>query len=248
MRNSWGSSVTAGVQFRQLVTLCLIAFAVPAWSNSAVEPEKRTGRSYKRFLELNERIAERSPRVIFVGDSITHFWEVTGHELWTHYVAPFDAVNLGISGDRTEHVIWRLQNGNIDGIQPEAAVVMIGTNNLVRNTAVEIAKGIVEIVDILHARFPEMEILLYAIFPRANLGAEFIDKIPVINSMLAEHPWPEQVRYRDIGEQFLDENGAVQREIMFDHLHLTRRAYKVWAEHLHEELSDMLTENPSDTD
>ena len=104
----------------------------PAFAHSAVEPVPRNEQGWQsRQKLLNQRAAEAGEKaqVIFIGDSITQGWEGESKEVWAKYYAHRNAVNLGIGGDRTQHVLWRLDNGNLSGLKPKAAVVMIGTNN-----------------------------------------------------------------------------------------------------------------------
>ncbi len=122
----------------------------------------------QRFEELNSLVKKEKYPLIFIGDSITQGWERNGKAVWDEFYGSRNAVNLGIGGDRTQHVLWRLEHGNIDGISPKAAVIMIGTNNSngQDNTVTEIADGIRAIVARLRAQLPEMQILLLDIFPR----------------------------------------------------------------------------------
>lgn len=106
--------------------------------NSALTPVPREGKAYERFLLLNERVQENQGKVdlLFIGDSIAEGWEGEGRDVWNEFYGSRNALNIGIGGDRTQHVLWRLDNGNINGIIPKVAIVMIGTNNsgLNRNT------------------------------------------------------------------------------------------------------------------
>ena len=121
-----------------------------------------------------------------IGDSITHGWEGRGKKVWQQYYAKRNAFNIGYSGDRTEHVIWRLQHGEIDAISPQLAVVMIGTNNTGhrQDPPQETAAGIKHILAELKQRKPKMKVLLLAIFPR---GATADDKLRKINVSINEH-------------------------------------------------------------
>src|SRR5437773_7544336 len=104
--------------------------------------------------------------LLFVGDSITDGWRSTGKSVWDKAFAPLKAANFGISGDRTEHVIWRLRNGELEGIQPKLMVLMIGTNN--GDAAADVAQGIKTIIADLHDRHPRCKVLLLGIFPRSE--------------------------------------------------------------------------------
>lgn len=157
-----------------------------------------------RHESMNHQVAKGNVDLIFIGDSITHQWEKekVGKPVWKTYYAKRNAVNLGISGDRTEHVLWRLENGNLKGISPKLAVVMIGTNNRIpQNTPEETAEGITQIVKKLRTDLPETKVLLLGIFPRGktasdprNLGNK---KVNTIIEKLADG---ENVFYLDFGE------------------------------------------------
>ena len=129
--------------------------------HSAVKPEPRSGGWVKRHESFNERVAKGNVDLILIGDSITHGWEGQGKKIWEQYYTKRNAVNLGIGGDRTQHVIWRLDNGNIKGISPKAAVVMIGTNNSGNNTPQEIADGLKVITKQLREKLPKTKVLLF---------------------------------------------------------------------------------------
>ena len=123
--------------------------------------------------------------------------------IWTERYAARKAANFGISGDRTEHLLWRLQNGNPDGISPKVAVVMIGTNNTWRNTPEQISEGIAAVVDEIRLRSPNTKVLLLGVFPRgeeANTSTR--KKIAEINALLAKLDDDRSVFFIDIGPRF----------------------------------------------
>ena len=146
-----------------------IAFAdVAQKSHSAVTPGPRKGKWWvPRHEAVNERVAQGNVDLLMIGDSITHAWD-RQTDLWNKYYAPRNAVNMGFSGDRTQHVLWRLDNGHLEGINPKLAVIMIGTNNSngSDNSAEEIADGIIAICSKLRTDLPDSKILILAIFPR----------------------------------------------------------------------------------
>src|SRR5206468_144505 len=114
--------------------------------NDAVVPAPREGNWMARHEKFNERVKQGNVDLVFIGDSITQGWEGPsprgGQNIWEEFYGKRNAVNLGIGGDRTQHVLWRLDHGNIDGINPKLAVLMIGTNNSGTNTSEQIADGI----------------------------------------------------------------------------------------------------------
>jgi lysophospholipase L1-like esterase len=170
--------------------------------------------------------------ILFVGDSITDGWRGSGKEVFAKTYGAMDPYNIGIGGDRTEHVIWRLQHGEIEGISPKAAVLMIGTNNLGANTNEEIVKGVTKIVKILNDKLPTTKVLLLAIFPRAmNADNPLRTRIKDINEELAKlDDGGQHVKYLDIGQKFLEADGTLPKEIMPDALHPNAKGYQIWAD------------------
>lgn len=212
--------------------------------HSAVIPADRADSEWwmPRHQKVLERVAQGNVDLIMVGDSITHGWENTGKKVWEQYYAPRNAVNMGFGGDGTEHVLWRLDNGEIDGINPKLAVLMIGTNNSngQENTAEEIADGIKAICARMRAKLPKTKILILAIFPRAQGNSEQRDKQhdAAFNSQWAKNNQASKIAsqiadgnhifYLDINEAFLDENGVLTREVMPDLLHPNEKGYMIW--------------------
>jgi lysophospholipase L1-like esterase len=146
--------------------------AVPATSKALI-PESRD--KNKGWLTRHERFNELAAKggfdVLFVGDSITQAWEGHGKNIWAKEIAPLSAANFGISGDRTEHVLWRLERGNLDGkLDPKVIVLMLGTNNTGkrRDKPEEISAGVGVILTKLNDRFPKAKVLLFAIFSRGG--------------------------------------------------------------------------------
>ncbi len=213
--------------------------------HSAVTPAKRGGWWLERFEKMNERVKQGDADLIFIGDSITQAWEGPGKTVWEKHYAGRKAVNLGISGDRTEHVLWRLDNGNIDGISPKLAVIMIGTNNSngADNTAAEIADGIRAIVARLRERLPAMKILLLDVFPRGEKPNPQRGKILQVNQIARKLHDGKHVYYLAIGHHFISDDGTISKEIMPDFLHLTPKGYQIWASAIEDKLKELLGES-----
>lgn len=171
--------------------------------------------------------------LLLVGDSITHGWENAGRKVWEKYYSKRNCFNIGFSGDRTEHVIWRFQNGEIDGISPKMAMVMIGTNNsgLAMQTAEQTAAGVGRVLEELRLRLPKTKVLLLSIFPR---DAEPTDKKRLrndkVNQLIKSFADEKNVWFLDIGDRFLEENGSLPKSIMPDLLHPNAEGYQIWAE------------------
>jgi lysophospholipase L1-like esterase len=212
-------------------------FVAPAWARDPQEyastkpvPRKDAGWQ-NRQKSMNERVKKGNVDLLMIGDSITHGWEGQGKKVWAKYYEKRNAVNLGIGGDQTQHVLWRLDNGNIDGIQPKLAVLMIGTNNVGCGDPEEIAAGVKAIVEKLRSKLPSMKILVLAIFPR---GADLNDKNRKVNSaanqIIAKLADDKDVFFLDIGAKFLDPDGKLPKSIMPDLLHPNAKGYEIWAE------------------
>ena len=212
-------------------------------AHDAIKPVPRAGGWMKRHESFNARVAKGNVHLVFIGDSITQGWEGKGKGVWAEFYGKRNAVNLGIGGDRTQHVIWRLDNDNVKDISPKAAVVMIGTNNSGGNTPEQIAEGVDVIVKQLRTKLPETQVLLLAVFPR---GPNRDDKRREVNeksnAIFAKLDDGKHVHYLDIGPKFLQDDGALTKEIMPDLLHLSPKGYTIWAESIEEKLASLLGE------
>jgi len=192
--------------------------------------------------------------VLFLGDSITAGWATRAKHIWDHYYAKLDAANFGISGDTTQNVIWRIENGELDGIHPKVVVLMIGTNNSASHTGAEIAAADKKIVAMIRAKIPETKVLLLAIFPRGprkdatgviteKVATETKLRVTAINEANAELAKLDDgvnVRYLDIGKAFLADDGTIPSIIMRDQLHPNAAGYQLWVEAMQPLLTEML--------
>ena len=173
----------------------------------------REGQAYQRFLELNQRVKDAGAKaeVIFVGDSITQGWEGNGKEIWEKYYAPRHALNLGIGSDHTQHVLWRLDHGNLEGLKPKVAVVLIGVNNIpdTNNTPRMVLEGVTAVVQKLREKLPDTKVLLMGIFPfRADFCAQRGEALQ-INQALRKLDDGQWVRFLDIGYLFIGPDGTI---------------------------------------
>ncbi len=218
-----------------------------AKTHSAVTLVPRTGDWWvQRHESFNQRAQQGDVDLIFIGDSITHAWEDAGKEIWNRYYGHRKAMNLGIGGDRTQHVLWRLNHGNIVGISPKVAVIMIGTNNSngTDNTAEEIADGITATVKLLRSKLPQTKVLLLEIFPRGETHGLQRDKNAKASEIAMKIADGRMVHSMDIGEHFLQADGTLTKEIMPDYLHLTPQGYQIWAIAIEGKLRELLGEKP----
>ena len=214
-----------------------------AQENDAIKPVPRDANWMKRHDSFNARVKEGNVDLLFIGDSITQGWEGAGKAAWSEKYGKRNAVNLGIGGDRTQHVLWRLDNGNIDGIKPKLAVLMIGTNNSGQNTSEQIAEGITAIVTKLRDKLPETKVLILAVFPR---GADGTNKNRMVNEganqIVAKLADGKNIEYLDIGPKFLDDKGGLSKEVMPDLLHLNPASYQTWADSIEAHIARMMGE------
>ncbi|HVA44934.1 MAG TPA: platelet-activating factor acetylhydrolase IB subunit [Pirellulales bacterium] len=197
-----------------------------------------------RHQKINDRANQGDVDLIFIGDSITQGWESDAAQgVWQKFYGPRKAMNAGIGGDRTQHVLWRLDNGNIDGIQPKLAVVMIGTNNSGSDSPDDIAAGITAIVQKLRTKLPSTKVLLLGIFPRGPDANDAKRKVNIAtNEIIKSLDDGKSVVYLDISESFLSDDGKLEREIMPDLLHLSKRGYEIWAEAIEPQVAKLLGE------
>src|SRR5262245_61451273 len=184
-----------------------------------------------RHEQLAERSREGGVEVLFLGDSLTHFWEGPGREAWGT-LAALKPGNYGIAGDQTGHVLWRITAGKeLEGINPRAAVLLIGTNNLsAGHTPEQVAEGIQAIVAKLCRQKPDMKILLPGLFPRSPGPEDVLRRqIEKTNEAIRRLADGKALFYRDIGGRCLEEDGSLGPEIMPDSLHLSPKGYAIWA-------------------
>ncbi|MEY2597851.1 MAG: hypothetical protein RLZZ142_110 [Verrucomicrobiota bacterium] len=192
--------------------------------------------AHEQFLKVAR---ETQPELLFLGDSITAGWN-SQKEIWDKYFAAWKPANFGISGDRTQHVLWRISNGELDGFTPKAIVLMIGTNNSGSDSAEAIARGVSKIVKTIREKSPKSKVLLLGIFPRSEKPDATREKLKAVNATLAPLDDRKHIFYLDIGEKFLQPDGSLSKEIMPDFLHLSQKGYQIWAEAITPTLQELL--------
>lgn len=227
--------------------LLLFCPALATAQNPAVVPAPATPQIWSdRWQQKLARVKQGDIDLILVGDSITHAWDnPENYPLWSAFYEPRKAVSLGYSGARTENILWMLENGEVDGIKPKAAVVMIGTNNTdgvhfpIANTPEQIAEGITKIVRTLRAKLPHTKILLLRIFPRANLPGtgEAGARASEIASKIADG---KMIFALDINKIFLKSDGSIDPGLMPDLLHPNPVGNLLWAEAMEPMLTKLM--------
>lgn len=213
-------------------------------SNATVPAEKL---GQKRWAQRHKakvaEAAEGGHDIVFIGDSIIQGFEGAGKAAWKSLTDGKKALNLGVSADRTQEVLWRLMNGELEGVDPELFVLMIGTNNTGHNQepAENTADGVRLIVELLRDRSPEAQILLLSIFPRGEMPENPLRKINNdINLIIKDLADGENVHWMDMNGVFLDENGVLPKSVMPDSLHPKEKGYSMWAEAMAPEIERLL--------
>jgi lysophospholipase L1-like esterase len=180
--------------------------------------------------------------VLFLGDSIAAFFTTRGSAVWEREIAPLGTVvDFGIEGDRTQFVLWRVRNGELDGTNARVVVLMVGTNNLASATPENVARGVAAVVDTVREKLPRAVIVLNAILPRGTPDDPARAKLADVNARLASLADGTHVRWLDAGAGFVDAGGAIDRALMPDRLHPSAAGYEVWAAALRPVLLESLS-------
>jgi lysophospholipase L1-like esterase len=239
------ASLTTSQSFAQTTNVAVAPTNLVA--NAATNPVPRDPGWVKRHEGFVAEAQKGGIDILFMGDSITDFWRNRGSNVWNKYYAPRHAANFGISADRTEHVLWRMDNGELNGIKPKVVVLMIGTNNTgkerngnIRNTTPQVIEGVTAVVHDLRAKLPETKILLLAIFPRSTLDDPQRAQVALINTVIAKLDDGKMVRFLDIGSKFLEADGTLPTSIMPDLLHPNEHGYQIWADAMNPTLDEMM--------
>ncbi len=216
-----------------------------ALAGPAVTPQPRVEEWwFKRQAEKIGAMKEGEYELLMVGDSITHNFESIGEKVWKKHFEPLKALNLGFGGDRTNHVLWRLDHMPKPKSPPKAAVVMIGTNNICwgSDKPREAADGVKAIAAKLQNLYPEAKVLVLGVFPRRReLSHPHRKQIIELNSYLPELLKDlKNVTFLDIGPKFLDEKGHLSKEMMPDTTHPSEAGHQVWADALEGPLKAIL--------
>ena len=205
------------------------------------EPDSEWARSWwpKRFAEKRKLVQAGGAKYVFIGDSITQLFETgSGSEVWARYFGPkgvYPSLNLGYSGDRTEHVLYRIANGELDGYEAELVVLMIGTNNTGHRTLEEEAPadtiiGVKRCVDAIRAKQPKAKVVLCAIFPRdAEVNGPSRVRNAIVNREIRKFADGRHVIWCDINQRFLRPDGHLPAQMMPDRLHPGALGYEIWA-------------------
>ena len=235
---------------KKLLTSVLIAIAVtnvssaipnePRTPDGAVTPVEKS-RHHDFLREIKAGHGDFG--FVLIGDSITDLWPKKGPDTYASF-APWKPLDLGVSGETTEEVLWRLLNGELDGIHPKVVMLMIGTNNLGRYSDEKpewVAAGIKKILETIRAKQPQAKILLLAVFPRAANPKDGIRlRVQEVNNLLPPLADGKNIIFMDIGSKFLDAQGNLSKEIMPDLLHPNPKGYQIWLDAVGSKLQELM--------
>ena len=213
--------------------------AAPKFDPKAGQVQTGFAKSHESFVAIAKK---GETQVVFLGDSITAGWAGNGKDVFKEY-AKYAAANFGIGGDQVQHVLWRVENGEFEGIKPKAVVLMIGTNNVSNpaHTPEMIANGIKNIIAAIHKRSPDTKVLLLAIFPRSAKPTDAPRvKNEQVNAIIAKFDDGKKVHFLDIGAKFLTADGTLEKSVMPDLLHLNAASYQVEADAIREKLASLV--------
>jgi lysophospholipase L1-like esterase len=220
----------------------LMLLQPPKPNNAATftQTQQRMGPRHEGFVETAKK---GDIDLLLHGDSITDWW-VQGDAnkaMFDKYFGAMKTANFAVAGDTTQGVLWGLKNGEGQGFQPKAVMLMIGTNNTGGSTAPEIAEGVGAVVLEMRKDFPNAKILLLAIFPRSTPGDPVRDKISEVNRIISKLDDKQHVFYLDIGQKFLDEKGVFLLDsFRTDNLHPQAKGYDIWGAAVQDKLAELM--------
>ncbi|MCL1127475.1 GDSL-type esterase/lipase family protein [Shewanella surugensis] len=195
-------------------------------------------RNSPRWAKRHQAILSRNkdslnpPDVILIGDSIVQQWEQAGSSVLRDWQQKLVIQNLGFAGDKIQHLLWRVEHGQLDNINPALLVLNIGTNNVPDNTPQEIALGVNHLVRTIQLKLPDTQILLYRLFPRGekhSIERQLSTQASALYSTLDKNSFIHDL---DIHDNVVDNQDDISVEIMHDKLHLTRKGYEIWLKQL----------------
>lgn len=182
-----------------------------------------------RVMAIRQDPARAAAKLAFMGDSITQMWP---QDLWDEKFSAWKPLRMGIGGDRTQTLLWRMQEGELKDLSLETLILLIGTNNLgAGDTPEDVTQGIKLTIDSIRRYQPQTRIILMAIFPREQSPADPLRaKVEATNKLLAAAARTWGVTLIDIGSRLLEQDGSISKETMGDFVHLTPKGYRVWAD------------------
>jgi lysophospholipase L1-like esterase len=244
-----------------LYSLAVLSLTVPVFAEApmaseqprtpeeAVTPKENIPKQRREdeFLKITK---DKSIQLVFLGDSITDWWlrddGQHGKEVWDQHYAKWNAVNFGISGERTEHTLGHIAKGILDNLHPKVVVIMIGTNNIGQKRPDKpewAAAGVKKVVESVQEKLPNSKILLLGVFPRSKKDSPLRNAVNEINAIICKLDNGNSIRYLDIGPKFIDAEGNIPKDVIPDALHPSTKGYQIWAESMNPLLNEMMQES-----
>ncbi len=236
------------MKFAMYVILLLVAAG--AWAtptNTALESRERLEIDsydwYARHERIVRSVKELNPQIVLLGDSITHFWggetdgaKCNGRDSWDKLFGAYRVLNAGFGWDRIQNVRWRIEHGELDGIDPELIILHIGTNNSSatpnarQNTPQETAEGIYTLTEELIKRFPKAKFIVFDIFPRSGAKSTLRGWINATNAALNTYSWQPQVTRLSAEKVLTEPNGVLLHGGFIDGVHPSAKGYAALAD------------------
>lgn len=223
------AAVFSGCASADPITVTIPYPPPPPGTPAALYPAPRFDWWFNRFEDNANKLKDGPYEMIWDGDSITDNWQTGGKAVWAAHFGSIKTVDFAIGGDQIQHVLWRVQHGELDGQDPKLIMLLIGTNNIGQNPA-DVAAGIKLLIGEYETRCPHAQVLLLAVFPRGpkpnDAGRDWIAKL---NSIISGYASDARVTYLDFGAQFLQPDGTMSPDMMGDYLHPGAKGYEIWA-------------------
>ncbi|XP_051963294.1 platelet-activating factor acetylhydrolase IB subunit alpha2-like [Xyrauchen texanus] len=214
----------------------------PAAVSSPVEDVQGDVRWMSQHEHFVLDCKDAEPDVWFIGDSMIQLMQQ--HEVWKNLFSPLHALNFGLAGDTTCNVLWRIQNGELQNIQPKVVVIWVGTNNH-QHTAEQVAGGVMAITEFIMSQLPHAKIIILGLLPRGEYPNPLREKNAEVNVLLRAHVSQlSPVHFLDLSSEFIQSDGSISKQDMFDFLHLTAAGYETLAKPLYDLLLEILDEKP----
>ncbi|KAJ8388826.1 hypothetical protein AAFF_G00125820 [Aldrovandia affinis] len=195
-----------------------------------------------RWMSMHNRFVsdskDKEPDVLFVGDSLVQL--LHQFEVWRELFSPLHALNFGVGGDATQHVLWRLSNGELDHINPKVVVLWVGTNNH-DHTPEQICGGITAIVRLINSKLPCARTLILGVLPRGKSPNPLREKNDQVNHLVQlALPTLPRASYLNVDPGFVHSDGSISHQDLYDYLHLTPHGYQAVCQPLHSAIKALL--------
>lgn len=228
--------------FPQIWLAAIVLFCLSACNNengpnkhnvSTVDPQPINEEWWTQRHNTLKSLDKSSTQLLFLGDSITHRWEEDGIDIWQQYFEQYGALNMGFNGDKTQNLLWRINDGALKGMSPKYTILLIGTNNVSSNTALETSEGIIANILKITEELPKTNVIVVNLFPRGTARSSARRFTQEVNELLNDQVLVGNIELLNINDIFLDNKNEIPLEIMADGLHLTAEGYQIWADEIY---------------